>query len=195
MGSSEAPWYFGCFCIRQGAGRSRPDSGGLADLKLGKARAGSRFAMPSHVVGALHAATLWCFFSTAPAASPDAQDSCGFFSFVKRLPGGLIITRESRKYSRAPNMWVASRHRACADQPTVAHSGVYASLPRYLVPGFQSGETCRKFQPQGPLQPQELCEPEQRWCGGAGPELQARAAISLSIFSRMGLSHRAGRGA
>lgn len=193
MGSSEAPWYFGCFCIRQGAGRSRPDSGGLADLKLGKARAGSRFAMPSHVVGALHAPCRLVFLQHRTRSCTQCARLVCFM--VKCLPGGLLIARRSREYSRAPNMWVASRRRACADQPTVARSGVYASLPRYLVPGFQSGETCRKFQAQGPLQPQELCEPEQRWCGGAGPELQARAAISLSIFSRMGLSHRAGRGA
>lgn len=54
-------------------------------------------------------------------------------------------------------MWVASRRRACAIWSTVAQLEVYASLPRYLVPGFQSSETCRRFQPQGPLRPQELC--------------------------------------
>lgn len=32
---------------------------------------------------------------------------------------------------------------------TVVYSEVYASLPRYLVPGFQSGETCRKLHQQG----------------------------------------------
>lgn len=33
--------------------------------------------------------------------------------------------------------------------------------------GFQSGETCRKFQPQGPLQPQELCT---QHCKGCEPD-------------------------
>lgn len=73
---------------------------------------------------------------------------------LKCLPGRLDMAREMR--SESARMWIS--YQPCACDLAVVHSGVYASLaPVPLAPGLQSGETCRKLDEQGSLQPQELC--------------------------------------
>lgn len=53
------------------------------DLKLGKARAGRRIAMPSHVAGAVHAAMPWCLLGTATTEQLVYTRCAGLMCYLK----------------------------------------------------------------------------------------------------------------
>lgn len=99
--------------------------------------------------------------------------------YFKCLTWGLITAREMR--TESIHVWAIYKQSSL----TVVHSEVYASLPRYLVPESQSGETCRKLHEQGPLQPQELCT---LFCKGCEPDRDGVVGLAIAQARAASLS-------